>query len=187
MRCCTFKQENLLDSFDPNASAQSRYVDGISATENREGRHSLRSRQRADVRRATSGFRPSLGERCRRADVPGLPPGWSLGERCRRAPGFRPVAAGLVKIGLPPRRACRRAPHAPPGKIGCRASGLPPHAVRSYRLHRVARFCAFTVYSGCAVFRFCRCGQVVAFLPVVADLPDGRVPQGLFLTVARAV
>jgi len=23
-------------------------------------------------------------------------------ERCRRAPGFRPIAAGLVKIGLPP-------------------------------------------------------------------------------------
>jgi len=37
-----------------------------------------------------------------------------------------PTCAGLVKIGLPPRRACRRAPHAPPGKIGCRASGLPP-------------------------------------------------------------
>ena len=42
-----------------------------------------------------SGFRPV-------ADVPGLPPGWSLGECCRRAPGFRPIAAGLVKIGLPP-------------------------------------------------------------------------------------
>jgi hypothetical protein len=32
-----------------------------------------------------------------------------------------PTCAGLVKIGLPPRRASRRAPHAPPGKIGCRA------------------------------------------------------------------
>ena len=73
----------------------------------------------ADVRRATSGFRPIAAglSTCRRApgnvglpavtrealpgfqpvaDVPGLPPGWSLGKRCRRAPGWS-------------RSACRRA------------------------------------------------------------------------------
>jgi len=44
-----------------------------------------------------SGLPPGLPT-CR---VSGPLPGWSLGERCRRAPGFRPIAAGLVKIGLP--------------------------------------------------------------------------------------
>jgi hypothetical protein len=61
----------------------------------------------ADVRRATSGFRPSLGKRCRASGplptcrASGPLPGWSLGGRCRASglpPGFH---VGPGNVGLP--------------------------------------------------------------------------------------
>jgi hypothetical protein len=100
-------------------------------------------------------------------------PGFHLAAGQRRASGRHsgnvadvPTCAGLVKIGLPPRRACRRAPHAPPGKIGCRASGLPPGNVGLPAVTRGALpTCAGLVKIGCRP----------AGLPVCRPTPSGCV------------